>query len=160
VAALLEAINGVRPKLWKGRGKELLGPVAYLDADGTIAPTTGQRKAGMDMSYKGIWGYAPLIVSLANTREVPYLVDRPGNAPSHQDAAAWIDKAIDLELRRRNLRRAKGLDPQTMQEMYSQVVTWTQSGQLTFDLVKVPLSDIETAWQRTDLRGSRLVVTP
>jgi NADPH2:quinone reductase len=55
---------------------------------------------------------------------------------------------------------AKGLGPQTMQEVYSQVVTWAQSGDLTFDVVKVPLSDIETAWQRTDLRGSRLVVVP
>jgi hypothetical protein len=35
-------------------------------------------------------------VSLANTREVLYLVNRPGNAPSHQDAAGWIDRAIDL----------------------------------------------------------------
>src|SRR5205823_7351605 len=77
-------------------GRDLLGPVAYVDVDGTIAPTTGQRKQGMDMSYKGIWGYAPLIVSLANTREVVYLVYRPGNAPSHQDAATWIDKASDL----------------------------------------------------------------
>ena len=96
VTALMEAINAVRPQLWAGRGADLLGPVAYIDADGTIAGTTGGHKAGMDMSYKGIWGYAPLIVSLANTKEVLYLVNRPGNAPSHQGAATWIEKAIDL----------------------------------------------------------------
>jgi hypothetical protein len=48
---------------------------------------------------------------------------------------------------------AKGLGPQTMHEVYSQVVTWAQSGELIFDMVKVPLSDIETAWQRSDLRA-------
>jgi hypothetical protein len=96
VTELMERINAVRPRLWTGRGRDLLGEVAYIDADGTIVPTSGQRKAGMDMSYKGIWGYAPLIVSLANTKEVLYVVNRPGNAPSHQDAATWIDKAIDL----------------------------------------------------------------
>ncbi len=79
-----------------GPGPDLLGPIAYLDADGTIVPTGGQHKAGMDISYKGIWGYAPLIVSLANTKEVLYLVNRPGNAPSHAGAATWIDKAIEL----------------------------------------------------------------
>jgi len=96
VVALMEAINTVRPQLWSGRGADLLGPIAYVDVDGTIAPTCGQHKAGMDISYKGIWGYAPLIVSLANTKEVLYLVNRPGNAPSHQGAAQWIDRAIDL----------------------------------------------------------------
>ena len=96
VVTLMEAINSVRPKLWAGRGRDLLGPVAYLDVDGTLAPTTGSKKAGMDISYKGIWGYHPLILSLANTREVLYLVNRPGNVPSHTGAAAWIDKAIDL----------------------------------------------------------------
>ena len=96
VLQLMEVINEVRPKLWQGRGRDLLGPIAYLDVDGTLAPTYGGRKQGMDISYKGIWGYAPLIVSLANTREVLYLVNRPGNVPSHTDAAGWIDKAIDL----------------------------------------------------------------
>lgn len=96
VQTLMDAVNSVRPALWAGRGAELLGPVAYIDIDGTIAPTCGQHKAGMDLSYKGIWGYAPLIVSLANTKEVLYLVNRPGNAPSHQGAAGWIDKAIEL----------------------------------------------------------------
>ena len=96
VVELMDRINAVRPRLWAGRGRELLGPIAYVDVDGTIAPTCGQHKAGMDISYKGIWGYAPLIVSLANTRELLYLVNRPGNAPSHQNAAEWIDKAIEL----------------------------------------------------------------
>lgn len=96
VLRLMETINSIRPKLWKKRAKDLLGPVTYLDVDGTIAPTHGERKAGMDISYKGIWGYAPLILSLANTKEVLYIVNRPGNAPSHKGAAEWIDKALDL----------------------------------------------------------------
>jgi hypothetical protein len=50
----------------------------------------------MDLSYNGIWGYHPLIVSLANTREALYLVNRPGNVPSHQGSAEWIDRAITL----------------------------------------------------------------
>src|SRR6266516_4351633 len=69
IVGLMEAINSVRPRMWRGRGADLLGEVAYLDVDGTTVPTTGQLKQGMDISYKGIWGYAPLLVTLANTRE-------------------------------------------------------------------------------------------
>ena len=66
VLALMEAFNAVRPRLWRGRGRVLPGPVAYVDVDGTVAPTQGRKKAGSEMSYKGIWGYHPLIISLAN----------------------------------------------------------------------------------------------
>jgi hypothetical protein len=96
IEALMDAVNAVRPKLWAGRGVDLLGPVTYIDVDGTMVATGGGCKQGMDISYKGVWGYAPLIVTLANTREVLYLVNRPGNVPSHAGAAEWIDKAIEL----------------------------------------------------------------
>jgi len=33
-----------------GPGRELLGPIAYIDVDGTLAPTYGKRKQGMGIS--------------------------------------------------------------------------------------------------------------
>lgn len=41
-----------------------------------------------------------------------------------------------------------------------QVVDWVRSGDLTVDVTTEPLSRIETAWTRTDLRGRRLVIVP
>ena len=55
---------------------------------------------------------------------------------------------------------AKGLSPETMGAAYGQVLEWAAGGRLTFGVEEVPLSEIETAWQRTDLRGKRLVVKP
>ncbi len=36
------------------------------------------------------------MVSLANTREVLYLVNRPANVASHQASVGWIDRAVAL----------------------------------------------------------------
>jgi hypothetical protein len=95
IVTLEECFNRARLKVWRVQPEGFLKE-AFVDVDGTIAQTYGECKAGMDISYKGIWGYAPLIVSLANTKEVLYLVNRPGNAVSHSGSVEWIDRAVEL----------------------------------------------------------------
>ena len=95
IVDLMEAINSTRPRVWEEQPPGFLSH-AFIDTDGTIAATFGECKGGIGLSYKGVWGYAPLIISLANTREVLYLVNRPGNAVSHEGCVPWIDRAIEL----------------------------------------------------------------
>jgi len=95
VETLTDAINAVRLGVWRGQEASFFAE-AILDADGTVAPTTGQTKGGMDMAYNGVWGYHPLLVSLANTGEPLYLVNRSGNRPSSEGAAERFDQAIAL----------------------------------------------------------------
>jgi hypothetical protein len=92
VEALQTAINETRLRVWRAQPAEFFEE-ALIDADGTLAETTGQCKEGMDISYEGVWGYHPLVVSLANTGEPLYLVNRRGNRPSSEGAAARFDQA-------------------------------------------------------------------
>lgn len=95
VHTLLDVFNDVRKTVWARQPAEFFRE-ARLDMDGTMVETTGACKAGMDISYDGTWGYHPLVVSLANTGEVLSVVNRPGNRPSHEGAAAEIDRAIHV----------------------------------------------------------------
>ena len=95
IIELMEAANRTRKKAWDKQPKSFFEK-AILNVDGLIAETTGECKQGMDISYNGIWGYAPLIISLDETREALYLINRSGNAPSHLDSAQWIDRSLDL----------------------------------------------------------------
>jgi hypothetical protein len=95
ITQLQECLNRTRQRVWRKQPEGFLAE-AFIDVDGTIAGTYGECKGGMALSYKGLWGYAPLVVSLANTKEVLYVVNRPGNATSQQDSVGWIDRAVAL----------------------------------------------------------------
>ena len=93
---LMDLANEVRVRVWKQQSPAFFEGPARIDADGTLVATTGESKEGMDLSYNGVWGYHPLVVSLANTGEPLFIVNRPGNRPSYEGAAAYFTRAITL----------------------------------------------------------------
>jgi hypothetical protein len=95
VETLMTAIDGPRMTVWRQQPAAFFAE-AILEADGTLAETTGECKEGMGISYDGRWGYHPLVVTLANTGEPLSLVNRSGNRPSHEGAAERFDQAIGL----------------------------------------------------------------
>jgi Transposase DDE domain group 1 len=93
--ALMNVLNQQRLQVWRQQ-PAAFREQAILEADGTLVGTAGECKRGMDLAYDGTWGYHPLLVSLANTNEPLFLVNRPASRPSHEGAAAYLDRAAAL----------------------------------------------------------------
>lgn len=163
VMVLQEAINGVRLRVWESGLSKAERAQAILDMDGTIAETTGECKQGMDISYHGVWGYAPLIISLANTGEPLYLVNRPGNKTSADGAAPFVDRAIHLVLQKF---RSVLLRGDTDFSQTSHLDRWDAEGvKFVFgidampNLVQMAEAREETAWKPLKRRIKHLVET-
>jgi hypothetical protein len=95
VLTLMNAINESRLRVW-AQQPDAFRDQALLDADGTIVATDAECKQGVDISYDRRWGYHPLLISLANTAEPLFLLNRSGNRPSQERAGEYLDKAIAL----------------------------------------------------------------
>ncbi len=94
VEVLMDAFNEIRSQVWLTQSLESRR-LAVIDVDGTIVETAGECKEGTDFAYNGQFGYGPLVVSLANSQEVLYTVNRPANHPSHTGSVKWLNKAVD-----------------------------------------------------------------
>jgi Transposase DDE domain group 1 len=95
IDALMNALNDKRRLVWQQQPASFFDQ-AIIEGDGTMVETTGECKQGTDISHDGKWGYHPLLLSLANTQEVLFLLNRSGNRPSHEGAAAYFDRAATL----------------------------------------------------------------
>jgi hypothetical protein len=93
IRLLQDCFHEVRLRVWAAQPAAFFDQ-AILDMDGFLVETTGQCKQGMDLAYDGTWGYHPLVLTLANTGEILGLLNRPGNRPSHEGAAAEVDRAV------------------------------------------------------------------
>ncbi len=95
VLTLMDTFNESRLRVWARQPSEFFEE-AILEADGSIVPSDGECKQGMDFAYDGQYGYHPLLISLANTAEPLFLLNRSGNRPSQEQADVFLDKAIAL----------------------------------------------------------------
>lgn len=153
VRQLLEAINRARLNVWRRQPEEFFDE-AFVDMDGTLTVTTGECKEGMDISYKGGWGYHPLVVSLANTSEVLSIVNRSGNRPSEEGAADEADRAIRL-CRRAGFRTIR-LRGDTAFSQTEHLDRWHEAGNVLFQFCYPAMRNLqdlaenlaESAWRK------------
>ena len=92
---LMEALHEPRRKVWQQQPDSFFD-LAIIEGNGTMVETYGEKKEGIGMNHKRQWGYHPLVMTLANTREVLYLANRSGNRPSHENAAGYFDRSVRL----------------------------------------------------------------
>ena len=93
VLQLMNAFNRVRLAVWQQQPDDFFD-CAIIEGDGTQVETSAEKKQGIGINYKGQWGYHPLVVTLANTREPLFIANRSGNRPSHDNAAFYFDLAV------------------------------------------------------------------
>jgi hypothetical protein len=129
VVTLMDAINQTRLRVWSQQPAEFFTE-AVLDVDGTLVGTDAECKQGVDIAYNGTWGYHPLLISLANTAEPLYLVNRSGNRPSHEHAAAALDKMAGL-CRKAGFRRIR-FRGDTDFTQTAHLDRWDQAGDIRF----------------------------
>ena len=154
-----------------GRNDDALHALRALGADTVINTAVDdadlmqafrdQAGAGYDVVIDYLWGRPTALLTRAlipDSFAMPKptrLVQIGESAGSAIELTADAVRTSGLEIYGAGRNMAAGLDA-----AYQQVVDWVRSGELTIDVVTAPLSQIETAWTRTDLRGTRLVIVP
>jgi Transposase DDE domain group 1 len=95
IQTLHDVFDATRLRVWDSQPATFFEQ-AVIDMDGFLVETTGQCKQGMDIAYDGTWGYHALVLSLANTGEVLRVLNRSGNRPSQEGAAAQVDQVVQV----------------------------------------------------------------
>lgn len=151
---VMQAINRVRQTIWKQQ-EDTFFDCATIEADGTMVETDGEKKAGIGINHKGQWGYHPLVITLAETQEVLYLLNRSGNRPSHEHSSLGFKLAIE-QCKKAGFRKIR-LRGDTDFSSTEHLDAWDQQGVkfiLGFDarqnLCRIAENLSKTAWNPLD----------
>jgi hypothetical protein len=95
-----QVIDQAQEKVWKRRYGKKKAARAIVDLDSHIHPVYGDQKEGTDFTYKGSFGYHPLVISLAGTMECLRLVNRSGNTASADGSETHLRELFPMLERR------------------------------------------------------------
>lgn len=99
-SADIDALDGVGDDLhraaWKRRYGRRKQKLALVDLDSHLHHIYGSQKEGADFTYKGGYGYHPLVVSMAGTQECLRIVNRSGNVVSADGADDALESVVPL----------------------------------------------------------------
>ncbi|MFJ4651158.1 zinc-binding alcohol dehydrogenase family protein [Nocardia sp. NPDC088792] len=155
-----------------GRDGAALHEITALGADSVITTAvsddelrrqfTDAKESGYDVVVDFLWG-RPTEILLSTLIPDSFALPTPIRLVQIGESAGPTATISAEALRTSGVEiygAARNADPAAIGAGYLQVVEWARDGRLTFEIEQVPLTEVETAWQRTDLRGKRLVVTP
>jgi hypothetical protein len=95
-----QVIDRAQEKVWKRRYGKRKAERAIVDLDSCVRPVYGDQKEGTDFTYKGSFGYHPLVISLAGTLECLRLVNRSGNTTSADGSESHLRELFPMLGRR------------------------------------------------------------
>jgi NADPH2:quinone reductase len=158
-----------------GRNRRVLTTLRDLGADATIALDLSDQELtdafireagakGFDVVLDYVWGHPTEVLLEALTRhDVKGAASRTRLVEIGEMAGPTITiSAAALRSSGLELYGSGGgsVAPQAIVEAFPQVWALAIAGKLRINTEPVPLANVETAWQRRDLDGRRLVILP
>ncbi len=172
LAVQIAKLLGAGRVIGTGRNPESLKQLTELGADLVIDLKQSdeeltrafamEAEKGYDIILDFLWGH-PTEVLIAAL--VPHELSLPKRrirlVPAGEMAGPTISlPASALRTSGLEIGGSSGITPETIAEGSIQVWDLIKTGQLHVDVEPVPLHAIESAWERTDLHGKRLVIVP
>jgi NADPH2:quinone reductase len=174
LAVQIAKLLGAGRIIGTGRQEESLKQLGELGADAVIDLKQSDEQlaeaflkeagtTGYHVILDFVWGHpTEVLIKTLVPRELSFARHRIRLIQIGEMAGPTISLSADA-LRTSGLEisgAGAGIFPEAVAEGTNQIWDWLKEGKLHMDVEQVPLKDVESAWQRTDLHGKRIVIVP
>ncbi|MEP6984513.1 MAG: zinc-binding alcohol dehydrogenase family protein [Chloroflexota bacterium] len=174
LAVQVAKLLGAKRIVATGRHDESLRALPALGADTVIDLKQSDEKiiaafkqeageSGYHVIIDFLWGHiTELLIASLVPHEISFARHTTRLVQVGEMAGSTITLPADA-LRTSGLNIMGGggnLTPEAIGEGTQLAWEWIKAGKLSADIEQVPLKDIESAWNRTDIQGKRLVIVP